>query len=963
MKTATASVMKWLKSSFRSAAAGVRNLPNRFKNSPNKILLWAFLAPFFLTYMIYISKGVWPFGNGSILVLDMNGQYVYFFEEVQDLIREGGSFLYTWQRALGGEFMGMYAYYVASPFTFLVALFPKGMITEAILFITLVKAGMCGLTMAFYLRRRFPAKSDLTTLLFSTMYAMCAYGVVHANNSMWIDELIWLPLLAYGIEQIVKRRRCILYPAMLALSLLSSFYIGYMMCLFSVFYFFYVYFGDPDSNLCEERRHFLSAFLRMAVSSIVGVMMSMVIVLPAYASLQFGKNEFTSPSYEIAQRFPFLELLGKLYPGSYDTVRPEGLPFLYCGTLALIFLPLFFFCRRIRAREKIAAGCAIAFFVLCFNTSTIDLAWHGFQFPNWLNYRYSFMLTFFLVVFAYRAFLSIDRIRFSHILAVLAGETLLLLVIQKTTSIFDTFGCIWFSLAILAAYLLVLRLFYCKECRKQTAMSALACLCALELFGSGLINLLLFGADVGYTSRTNYVEFEKRLTPAAEFIHAYDDSFYRAEKTLQRMKNDTMLLNLNGISNSTSTLDQDALTFLNRLGYCSVSNWSMYADGTILGDSILGIKYLITGEPLEGAYDRHYQLLFTDEENQTYVYCNPSALSIAYGVNPNFGDLVWENEDGSDHYESSFELYNRILTTMLGGDANNPTKYFYPLNFKEDTSKCQITHYSDCKGVSANANGNKTIAYTFTVPESKKAELSAKADPTEEYFFFIPLFDGYHREMEMKVSAYRKTAEGMVYEACFTGDYFGDKTDRIVSLGHYEPGDQITVRLTPVGDIAYLPKIDAYGYSSSLSTFCYGLDSDKVAEDLAKLKASCVNITEHSDTRLYGTVEIPADRTMLFTTIPFDSGWQLYVDGVRTEIYEAAECTIAADLKPGSHTIELRYRPRSFTFGALIAVAGLIAFSGLIVLDVRADRARRTQFQAMHSIFTPENLDQNKSDS
>lgn len=906
-------------------------LPGKIAHLPKTTLFWAFVVPFLLTWLIYIVKGTWPFGNGSVLVLDLNGQYVYFYEEVQDIIRHGGSFLYTWQRALGGEFMGMYAYYVASPFTFLVALFPEGMITEAILFIILCKAGMCGLSMAFYITRRYPDKNPVYAVIFSTMYAMSAYAVVQAHNSMWIDELIWLPFMVYGIEQLIRKRRCVLYTAMLAISLLSNFYIGYMMCIFAAFCFFYSYFGAPveENNPLGEARHFERSFFRMAVSSVVGVLISAIIVLPAYTSLQFGKNEFTTPSYEVAQKFSFLELLGKLYPGSYDTVRPEGLPFIYCGMLVLVFLPLFFLCRRVNLREKIAGLCAIGFFVVSFNFSTVDLIWHGFQFPNWLNYRYSFMLTFFLVLFSYRAFCEIKRFRYTLLCGILAIETLLLLIIGKVSTIFHDFGFVWLSLALIAAYALVLLMFYRKDIAKRAAVFSLAVLCGVEMFAAGITHLLLFGADVGYTSRTNYVTFEKRIRPAADYVHTLDNGFYRFEKTMHRMKNDTMQFDMNGISNSTSTLDAHALTFLNRLGYCAVSNWSMYAGGTFLTDSILGIKYLLTDEVLGEPYAHLYEKLgYESVQDRVYAYKNPYALSIGYAVSSAFANMEWSTADGKDRYPSAFDLSNRMLTTMLGGDLEHPTAYFYPVSYQIDRHCDYNSNFVDCVRYGEGAEGNYF-------------EMRFTAESADEVFLFIPLYEGYQREVKVEIY--------VNYAPTYSGTYFGDSTDRILSVGTLESGDNVRIKFTLTEEgykEMYLP---------STGTFLYALDTEKTAQALTDLAAGNFHVTEHSDTRLAGEIHVPADRNVFFTTIPYDSGWHLYIDGVETETFRAADATLAADISAGTHTIEMIYRPKCFVYGSLLTLAGLCAFAGLIVVDIRAEQKRRKEAMT-HDFYTAQDI-------
>ena len=61
---------------------------------------------------------------------------------------------------------------------------------------------------------------------------------------------------------------------------------------------------------------------------------------PHIIPLTFGKTTFSNPNYSFKSKFDLLDLVTKLFTGSYDTVRPEVLPFVYCGTITLILLPL-----------------------------------------------------------------------------------------------------------------------------------------------------------------------------------------------------------------------------------------------------------------------------------------------------------------------------------------------------------------------------------------------------------------------------------------------------------------------------------------------------------------------------------------------------------------------------------------------------------------------------------------------
>ena len=87
----------------------------------------SFAVPIVVLYLVFICLGMFPFGSRSILTLDMDGQYVYFFEQIRDVYTGDASIFYTFERALGGEFLGYFTYYLASPLSLLVVIFPKTM--------------------------------------------------------------------------------------------------------------------------------------------------------------------------------------------------------------------------------------------------------------------------------------------------------------------------------------------------------------------------------------------------------------------------------------------------------------------------------------------------------------------------------------------------------------------------------------------------------------------------------------------------------------------------------------------------------------------------------------------------------------------------------------------------------------------------------------------------------------------
>lgn len=864
------------------------SLRDAWRNNDYMYLTLAFFTPFAIMYMIYLAMEIHPFGDGSVLVLDLNGQYVYFFEALRNFVYGDADLLYSFARSLGGEFMGIYAYYIASPFSYLVALFPQERILEALLCIFLLKTGCCGFSFGYYLHRTSAKLNKTAIVTFSILYALSAYAVVQQHNTMWIDALIWLPMITLGIEQLIKFGRFKLFVVSLALTVLSNFYIGYMCCIYVAIYFFYYYYAnneDDRNNPCGENRHFVKSLGRVGAFSALALGIAMVIILTAYYALTFGKTTFSNPTYSLSQQFDFFDLLTKFFPGSYDTVRPEGLPFVYCGLLTLILVPLYFMSRRFTVREKVMAGVVIAIFIISFNASTIDLVWHGFQRPNWLNYRYSFMLCFFLLVLAYRAYLHMEDNAPRTIVAIVAFLALFVVIAQKLgVENMSDFESIWFSLFCLGLYLVVLCMSLKSDYKENTAL-ILTILVCLEVFCAGLTNVVALDDDVYYSKYSSYVDYMAKMRPIVETVQENDTSFYRMEKTEHRKTNDNMALNIRGLSNSTSTLNAETIQFLARMGYSSRSHWTKYLGGTPVNDSLLGLKYIIAAEDLSDYYTAAYT------EGDYTAYLNPYALSLAYAVDSGIGELDFED------YANPFERLNDLVGTMLGEE----TTLFTPIEKgASDSDNCDVSYIAGhVKYLPSNANKEANVYYTFTAPSD------------DEVYFYLP--SEYPREVGLKVNG-----------TSFDG-FYGNETSRIVSLGKFEPGEQVRVTLTIKQDDLYV--LDK-------GTFFYSIDMDALAGAFGRLAEGNYHIdAEYEESHFTGTITTTAERSTVQTTIPYDEGWEVYVDGERVEIYKTLDALIAFETEPGTHTLELKYAPKAFTYGMTCTIISTIIFIILCILE------------------------------
>ena len=163
------------------------------------ISVLAFFVPAFIMLILFIIRGIYPFGDRSFLFSDMYHQYMPFLSEFVHKIKAGEGLSYSYNVGIGSNFLALYVYYVASPFNWLVFLLPESLIMEFMSYLVILRIGLMGLTFSIYLRKTF-GKADPAVILFSTCYALSGYLAAYNWNVMLLDCLILLPLILLGAE-------------------------------------------------------------------------------------------------------------------------------------------------------------------------------------------------------------------------------------------------------------------------------------------------------------------------------------------------------------------------------------------------------------------------------------------------------------------------------------------------------------------------------------------------------------------------------------------------------------------------------------------------------------------------------------------------------------------------------------------------------------------------------------------
>ncbi len=927
-------------------------------------LIWSFFLSFSIMLLIYVAIDVYPFGNNSVLVLDLNGQYVQFFAGLRAILHGDGSLLYSFSRSLGGEFLGIYAYYLASPLSWLVALFPEKNILEALLLMFALKSGLAGLNFGAFLHySRRPPKT--LTVALSVLYAISSYVVVMQHNTMWIDALMLLPLLMLGLERLIKYKKPILYTVTLAVTLLANYYIGYMMCIFTALYFFYFMLAHDreEVNPRGERRHFLATLLRVGVYTLIGVAIAALLILPAYYSLTFGKTGFSTADFTLKAKFDIIDFLAKMFPGAYDTVRPEGLPWVYSGVVALLLLPLYFVAGKIPVREKIASGILLFLLFASMYINPIDILWHGGQAPNWLNYRYSFVFIFTVLLLAARALTALRSIPPSAILA--SGGVIIFLAIlfQKlgltytangeTKEYFDDLAGLWLTLACALIYTFLLLLLGGHDesaPRFETIAMLIVGVISLETLLNGIFYMTRQHEDVVISSYDSYHDFYDVYDAPFDYVKENDTSpFYRMDKTFQRTVCDSFVLGYRGLASSTSTLNASVVKLQHDLGMKANSHWTEATGSTVATNSLLGVKYWIAkaDEPVDPIYEEYHR--DGEGDTATVTYKNPYALPIAFAsaglkdlsfTLPSYPDdytydttkSQWVLNDGwDDALWSPFLRLNTIYALLTGDDTITvydpiPATISVTGGMDRQSSIQSHMHFT-CREESTTAR----IVFTLQAP----------ADGAFVYCYFPTQ---YPQELKLYLNGehYRNT---VLYPQ-------GGNIASIVSLGAFEPGATVTVELSA--------EATGKAYIYEDTPYFYTIDEADLAKATELLGNGGISLTRGDDDHLTGSLTAAEGFTSVQTTIPFDEGWRIRVDGETVEGYRTANALLAFDLPAaGTYEIDLCYRPTIYTVALWTSIGGILLLTAVIALIVLRDKGKLTlrrdrRFDRAIAFFLPE---------
>ncbi len=862
-------------------------------------LIFAFLLSVSAFLLFLAFYGVLGYGNYTIMRGDLCVQYVDFIHLFLRVLKGKEDFWYTFSQYYGSPSILTYAYYAFSPLNLLYLLDSISIPTMTIAIIT-IKIGLCGLFFCLFAKKSLKC-SDAAAVFFAVCYAMNSFNVTLHFNIIWLESAYLLPLIILLMHRLIKTGKYLaLIPAFVFL-FLSNFYMAYMCGLFIAMVFFAMIFRVPFSSK-DDIKKILRLFIRFAISVVLAAGVCAAILLPC---AKFLVSHMAADNFEFTPLpTSIFDTLNSMMMGVMPDIDNRT-PFLYCGLPVVLFVIHYFLQKIIPVRERIIAGILLIISFLSIVFLPLFIFTHAFDYPNFYFFRNSAIICFLLCALACRCFTQTKGTLPSKSLWISIAGMIVLYSFMKNfwplysdsidvTNSSDEMAFNVFFLVIWGI-LIMPKAGMNKTGRAKKAV--LLCFCFILITAELAINGSLAYKHMDYDPFTedDYNNWYQAQSSVISHLPADDDQLYRVSMYGDNNYNAGALFGYASF-NTFSSSDQYALRMaLYDLGI-AVSNRSIIEIG------YTDLTYMLFDKGYTGKIQR-----VADASDKRYAELEefPWRLSIAYTVSEGIMDYK-AGPDPFDNLEKFAEA--------LSGKKHH---FFDRLELDDlnlSSFNARIYPLEDNMLFSKTSDYSPTAGLYFSVPKDEEHPFYAcfrQDSPSAMAYapYILGSDDSYAESYTM--------SQGCLLKSGKVSDNFSDDTENVV---------------------VYFTDTSLNDYPCREMYFAR-FDGSELSDLHDELKPGILKLDKWSTSDLKGHVYVTEDHPILFTSIPWDEGWEAYVDGKKSECGSVINnAFLILKLTPGDHEVELKYNAPGSRAGLMVSLVSLVICLILAVIEIRAQR-------------------------
>ena len=459
---------------------------------------------------------------------------------------------------------------------------------------------------------------------------------------MWLDVVFISPIVIYGLDQILKNKKSKLYIISLFVSIVSNYYISYMLCLFCILYFLFRII--TKYNLNENKKIIMQIILKFIIHSLLAAFLASFMIIPVIDDLKnasINYYDFSNSTYKnIFSIFIHFNVANISKNSLYIS------PYIFCGYFVFSILINYLFFQKDNGKKILVFF--LLFLILGFTNTFLLKLWHGFRIPTLFFHRWSFLFSLFTIVIASEKYLTYVILSKKQIFLTVLGYSVLMVI-----SIFfanEQFNIIYF----IGIFFLFENLLILNSLKKQKNIFYLYCLFIifiLEIFFSCKCNFMLSNLTL---SKNKYKMQDRQ--EMINYFSSIDSSFYRVGIFNYHNSINELFLKKSSLTSFISGQNKNLSNFLEKSGYMVNANEIYDNENLDIMNQLLGIKYWY-GETNDEKYKQLENMKFSNKN--IHIYKEENFLQLGYLIKNNKVQIDTTNP---------FAYQNSFFKTLFGYD-------------------------------------------------------------------------------------------------------------------------------------------------------------------------------------------------------------------------------------------------------------------------------------------------------
>ena len=356
-----------------------------------------------------------------------------------------------------------------------------------------------------------------------------------------------------------------------------------------------------------------------------------------------------------------------------------------------------------------------------------------------------------------------------------------------------------------------------------------------------------------------------------------------------------------------STYNKSYTDFLRndlKIAYASRNPMILKENDDVFESYFLGVKYIVATTEQGPGYKKIAEKYDQKTDRTYYLYENENVLPVLYGRSKTMGEDAYQK---LDYPENVLALLQYTITE----DSKEEPEI-------DEVKLVEQLDLTNLENVSMNQKENEVV---ITAQEDASFRIQLPEEVDDDLIVF---------EMDITEQAscengdLSMTIEGVENKlTCEEWQYQNHNNTFHYVISHREHKNYLEVTLKK--GTYHFKNIHIYQIPSTLL--------ESVADDVTPFH---LNKEKTKGDTLEGTITMEEDGYFV-TSIPYDKGFTVYVDGKKVE-YEIVNHTfLGFPLEKGEHQIEMIYEAPLKKIGMITSIIGFVIFIGIVVIDKKKE--------------------------